>query len=210
MRLPEKKKLAIRTKILDAASVYSEELAGKVFLYVVGDKHFEVAFPVDRFKHLTGTKSSLSAKDFYKKAKKATLTTDQIFFDKNHPYNNAKKKLGYLELLPAITSELVCVVKNLKTPTITYKLGVTNLSFTIGLIQSSDDTSRFIPMTLRINDKAIENSTDAEFVDFILGKSAEEDAYTELRYKDPEKVIPVELRELLSKELQEQILHCQD
>ena len=77
MRLPEKKKLAIRTKILDAASVYSEELAGKVFLYVVGDKHFEVAFPVDRFKHLTGTKSSLSAKDFYKKAKKATLTTDQ-------------------------------------------------------------------------------------------------------------------------------------
>ena len=113
-------------------------------------------------------------------------------------------------MLPAITSELVCVVKNLKTPTITYKLGVTNLSFTIGLIQSSDDTSRFIPMTLRINDKAIENSTDAEFVDFIFGKSAEEDAYTELRYKDPEKVIPVELRELLSKELQEQILHCQD
>ena len=53
MRLPEKKKLAIRTKILDAASVYSEELAGKVFLYVVGDKHFEVAFPVDRLKHLT-------------------------------------------------------------------------------------------------------------------------------------------------------------
>ena len=76
---------------------------------------------------------------------------------------------------------------------------MTNLSFTIGLIQSSDDTS-----------KAIENSTDAEFVDFIFGKSAEEDEYTELRYKDPEKVIPVELRELLSKELQEQILHCQD
>ena len=65
-------------------------------------------------------------------------------------------------------------------------------------------------MTLRINDKAIENSTDAEFVDFIFGKSAEEDEYAELRYKYPEKVIPVELSELLSKELQEQILHCQD
>ena len=108
-------------------------------------------------------------------------------------------------MLPAITSELVCVVKNLKTPTITYKLGVTNLSFTIGLIQSGDDASRFIPMTLRINDKAIENSTDAEFVDFIFGKSTEEDEYTELRYKDPEKVIPVELRELFSEELQGQI-----
>ena len=210
MRLPEKKKLAIRTKILDAASVYSEELAGKVFLYVVGDKHFVVAFRVPRFNIFTQKKSFLAAKFFKKKPNNATLTTDQIFFDKNHPYNNAKKKLGYLKLLPAITSELVCVVKNLKTPTITYKLGATNLSFTIGLIQSSNDTSRFIPMTLRINDKAIENSADAEFVDFIFGKSAEEDEYTELRYKDPEKVIPVELRELLSQELQEQILHCQD
>lgn len=93
MRLPEKKKLAIRTKILDAASVYSEELAGKVFLYVVGDKHFEVAFPVDRFKHLTGTKSSLSAKDFYKKAKKATLTTDQIFLTKITRTTTQKRNL---------------------------------------------------------------------------------------------------------------------
>ena len=65
-------------------------------------------------------------------------------------------------------------------------------------------------MRRRSNDKEIENSTEAEFVDLIFGKSAEEDEYAELRYSEPEKVIPVELRELLSKELQEQILHCQD
>ena len=65
------KKNAIRQGIIKAAIVYSQSLAGKTFLYVYGDEYFEVSFPVDHFLHLTGVETRLSAKDFYRNAKKA-------------------------------------------------------------------------------------------------------------------------------------------
>ena len=64
------KKNAIRQGIIKAAIVYSQSLAGKTFLYVYGDEYFEVSFPVDHFLHLTGVETRLSAKDFYRNAKK--------------------------------------------------------------------------------------------------------------------------------------------
>ena len=64
------KKNAIRQDIIDSAGVYSQSLAGKAFLYVYGDEYFEVSFPVDHFLHLTGVETKLSAKDFYKNAKR--------------------------------------------------------------------------------------------------------------------------------------------
>ena len=65
------KKNAIRQSIIDSAVIYSQSLAGKAFLYVYGDEFFEVSFPVDHFLHLTGVETRLSAKDFYKNAKKS-------------------------------------------------------------------------------------------------------------------------------------------
>ena len=47
------KKNAIRQGIIDSASVYSQNLAGKAFLYVYGEEYFEVSFPVDHFLHQT-------------------------------------------------------------------------------------------------------------------------------------------------------------
>ena len=67
------KKNAIRQDIVDAAIVYSQNLAGKIFLYVYGDEYFEVSFPIDHFLHLTGVETRLSAKDFYKNAKNLFL-----------------------------------------------------------------------------------------------------------------------------------------
>ena len=67
------KKNAIRQGIIDAAIVYSQNLAGKTFLYVYGDEYFEVSFPVDHFLHLTGVETILSAKDFYRNAKRLFL-----------------------------------------------------------------------------------------------------------------------------------------
>ena len=69
------KKNAIRQGIIEAAIVYSQSLAGKTFLYVYGDEYFEVSFPIDHFLHLTGVETRLSAKDFYKNAKKSILTS---------------------------------------------------------------------------------------------------------------------------------------
>ena len=79
------KKNAIRQDIIDSAIVYSSELAGKTFLYVYGDEFFEVSFPVGHFLHLTGVETGLSAKNFYKNAKKGMLMNSQFYFTKRHP-----------------------------------------------------------------------------------------------------------------------------
>ena len=83
------KKNAIRQGIIDAAIVYSQNLGGKTFLYVYGDEYFEVSFPIDHFLHLTGVETRLSAKDFFKNAKKSILTNNQFYFDARHVYANA-------------------------------------------------------------------------------------------------------------------------
>ena len=91
------KKNMIRQGIIDSAEIYSQNLAGKVFLYVYGEEYFEVSFPVDHFLHLTGVETRLSARDFYKNTKKTILTNNQFYFDARHPYANAKKKLPCFE-----------------------------------------------------------------------------------------------------------------
>ena len=123
------KKNAIRQDIIEAAAIYSQSLAGKAFLYVYGEDFFEVSFPVDHFLHLTGVETNLSAKDFYKNAKKAKLTNSQFYFDSRHPYANAKKKLPCLKRLLELTNDIVCILKDMQTVTIIYKLSVTNLEW---------------------------------------------------------------------------------
>lgn len=202
MALFIEKKSIIRTQIIGAAAVYKEKLAGKVFLYVSGNHYFEVAFPTDRFLHLTGVNSCLAAQRFYDKASDSTLSMSQFFFDKDHSYRNAKRKSLCLSQLPSLTDSLVCVLQNLSTASITYKLGVTNLSFTLGLAEHTDLTGRkisdwFLPRTLRVNDKAIENSSDAAFVDFIFSKSAVDKKYGNIMYMDNGKSISSEIASLL-------------
>ena len=64
MTTKAEKKNAIRQDIIEAAKIYSQNLAGKVFLYVYGEEYFEVSFPVENFLHLTGVETGLSAKNF--------------------------------------------------------------------------------------------------------------------------------------------------
>ena len=109
------KKNAIRQGITEAEIVYFQNLAGKTFLYVCGDEYFEVSFPIDHFLHLTGVETRLSAKDFYKNAKKSILTNNQFYFDARHAYANAKRKLPCLKRLPELTNEMVCVLKKWKS-----------------------------------------------------------------------------------------------
>ena len=46
------KKALVRNQIITASNVYSNGLAGKMFLYVFGNEFFEVVFKTDRFMHL--------------------------------------------------------------------------------------------------------------------------------------------------------------
>lgn len=200
------KKEYIRKQIIAASRVYQNDLAGKVFLYVFGENYFEVVFQTDRFMHLTGVNSGLTARDFYKKAKKSQLTTEQFYFDQRHPYTGARKKLTCLPLLPALTNRLVCVVKELRTVTLVYKLGVTNLDFTIGLTENLDPLGNklndwFLPRTLRVKDKAIERSAHAEFIDFIFSKNATESCYHQMTFREENKTPPDAIKKFLSPEL---------
>ena len=197
------KKNAIRQGIIEAAIVYSQSLAGKTFLYVYGDEYFEVSFPVDHFLHLTGVETILSAKDFYRNEKKAILTNNQFYFDARHIYANAKKKLPCLKRLPELTNEMVCVLKDMQTMTITYKLSVTNLEFTLGLTENTDRgvnkiNDFFLPMSLRVKDSSVEKSNDGEIIDFIFSKDASVEKYDILLVEDKDKKIPDCIKHLIS------------
>lgn len=196
------KKNAIRQEIMDSAVIYSSDLAGKTFLYVYGNDFFEVSFPVDHFLHLTGVETRLSAKDFYKNAKKGILTNNQFYFSVRHPYANAKKKLPCLKRLPELTNEMVCILKDMQTVTIMYKLSVTNLEFTLGLTENLDNYGKkindyFLPMSLRVEDSSVEKSTDGDIVDFIFAKDASKAKYGDLVVKDESKNIPDSVRHLI-------------
>lgn len=197
------KKNAIRQGITEAEIVYCQNLAGKTFLYVCGDEYFEVSFPIDHFLHLTGVETRLSTKDFYKNAKKSILTNNQFYFDARHIYANAKKKLPCLKRLPELTNEMVCVLKDMQTMTITYKLSVTNLEFTLGLTENTDKAGNkindfFLPMTLRVKDSSVEKSNDGEIIDFIFSKDASVAKYDILLVEDKDKKIPDCIKHLIS------------
>ena len=205
MATKTEKKNAIRQGIIDSAAIYSQNLAGKAFLYVYGDEYFEVSFPVDHFLHLTGVETKLSAKDFYKNAKKGKLTNSQFYFDARHPYANAKKKLPCLKRLPELTNDMVCILKDMQTVTIKYKLSVTNLEFTLGLTENTDDKGKkvndfFLPMSLRVEDSSVEKSNDGEIVDFIFSKDASMAKYDTLLVEDKHKSIPERIKQLISED----------
>ncbi len=206
MATKKEKKEAIRKDIIDAAVVYSEALAGKVFLYVYGKKFLEVAFPADHFLHLTGVETCSTASRFYRDANKSRLTTKQFYFSAQHPYENAKKKLPCLKRLPELTNDVVCILKDMETKTIVYKISLTNLEFTLGLVENIDDKGKkvndlFLPMSLRVEDTSVERSGDGDIVDFIFVKDASDSKYSSVLVKDATKEIPDTIRHMLKAEI---------
>ena len=206
MATKEEKKKAIRQQIVDAAQVYSTSLAGKTFLYVYGEEYFEVTFPTESFLHLTGVASKLTAKVFYKSAKKSKLTVQQFYFDSRHIYANAKKKLPCLIRLPELTNTMVCILKDLQTFTIVYKLSVTNLEFTLGLTENVDSEGKkinnlLLPMSLRVEDSSVEKSGGGEVVDFIYSKDASLKLYDKVLVSDDGKAIPEIIKPMLKDDL---------
>ena len=199
-------KIELRKQIISAANIYKNNLAGRVYLYVYGDTYCEVAYMTDCFKHLTGVDSPLRGNAFYDNAKNATLATNQINFNSRHPLKTAKKKILCLHRLPQLTKDLVCVVKDMTTLTLRYKLGITNLEFTVGLTENRNNSGEkvndwLVPRTLRINDKAIDAAQDAEFVDFIFSKKATESTYDTVCFSASEVVLPQNVLPLLSDKL---------
>ena len=201
-------KAELRRQIISAARIYKRYLAGKTFLYVYGDKYFEVAFLKSRFKHLTGVLSCLNGETFYEEACLAHLSDGQFWFSKEHPLKAAKKKAVVLQGIQAITNSPVCVLIDFQTNTVVYKLGITDLNFTIGLVENTDKNTGekindwMLPMTLRVKDKSIEKSKNAETIDFIFSKDARNDTvYTTVCYAEKGVAMPETIRHLIAPEI---------
>lgn len=208
MQTKDDKKKELRKQIICAAKSYSSQLAGKVYLYVYGEEYFEVSFQTSQFKHLTGVVSVLSANSFYKKSKNGKLTVGQFGFDKDHLYSNAKIKVPCLCRLAELTNSTVCVLKDITTVTLTYKIGITNIDFTLCLTENIDKSgvkinNWLLPRSLRVKDKSVENSKDGKFIDFIFEKDASISSYTKLCYCDREKNIPNSISHLIDKSFYE-------
>ena len=98
---------------------------------------------------------------------------------------------------------MVCVLKDMQTMTITCKLSVTNLEFTLGLTENTDRGGNkindfFLPMSLRVKDSSVEKSNDGEIIDFIFSKDASVAKYDILLVEDKDKKIPDCIKHLIS------------
>lgn len=193
----------IREMICDAQTEYSTHLAGKTFMYVYGEEYFEVVFKVACFKHLTGVESKLTANRFYQYAGTGLLAAKQFYFTKEHPRRLAIHKLKQLQALSVITQEQVCVLKEIHTVSFTYRLGLTNLDFTLCLtedtaLKDSNLSEYYVPQSFRVKDKSVENSKDGAFIDFIFEKTATDSIYDKLNFAAKGKELPTCLKGKIS------------
>ncbi|MEE1047325.1 MAG: PBECR4 domain-containing protein [Clostridia bacterium] len=178
----------IVSEIIEAAKMYKRNLVGKTFLYVFGDSYIEVMFKAKDFRHLTGVDTSLSAKDFYKKAQKGSLQATQIFFSSRHPYNLARKKLKHLQNISSLSMSGGFILKDITTQTETYKYGTTDLHFSICFNKECNDEGIeqgdcFIAKSLRDED-CFSKSNDVFVVTHIYSKSNDEKKYNQELYRE--------------------------
>ena len=198
----------LRNDIITAANVYSM-LTSHSYLYVFGDTFFELFFPARCFRHLCGVSSTGKAEEFYRDAKAQRLTIRQIIFDhaKRQSVRSAKKKAANLKELSAFASRQVIVLEKLRTQTFTYRIGVTDLSITLGLEKDKDIDRLYFPRTLRIDDNDVDKSDNAVFADFIFEKELEleNSKYDIITFQNQSVNVPDTVKHLLTDDLWEKL-----
>ena len=193
--MSKNKKINLRNDIITVAKVYRDELAGKCFMYIYGEKYIEILFKTSNFSHLTGVVTSLPGKEFYRKAKKGQLNEGQFYFNNKHPIDLAGKKIGKLDKLPNLTNEAVFIIEDMSTESKIYKIGVSNLDFTLGVMENRDITTNkiinnfLIPVTFRIRgEKDVDKNPNVYIVDFILMKDNPYNKYDKIYFGSADKI----------------------
>lgn len=123
----------------------------------------------------------------------------------SHPF---LREVYCLKRLPELTNDMVCVLKDMKTMTIVYKLSVTNLEFTLGLVKDANIAQGrlqeyYLQMSLRVHDSSVERCHAGEVIDFIFSKDASLDKYDAVLVQDKEKKLPENVRFLVDDSLYE-------
>lgn len=181
-------------------------LLNNTYLIVFEGNYIEITFFKKNYKHLTGVMSSLSAEDFYNKAKNRQLSENQIFFSKNHPYRTCKDKLYYLNNVDKLFLSDFFVVENVTTLTRSYKLGFTDLNYSMLFTENTDDFGNrinevLIPASIRVREDEFDKSSAQYSADFVFKKQNDiNEKYKELIFGDLRRIneIPDEIKKLIS------------
>ena len=131
-------KESIANAIMSAASIYKQNLVGKIFLYVFDSRYIEVMYKTRNFCHLTGVETSSKPLPFYKDALSGRLRPGQIHFSSRHPYDLCALKTNHLQNLCAITNSPSIILEEMTTNSAVYEFGLTELKFTLCLNKDSD------------------------------------------------------------------------
>lgn len=193
--------------IHQAAEAYRDNLVGKDFLYVFDNRFIEVKYRVDNFMHFTGVGSNLPARRFYHNALSNQLPISQIFFNKNHPYALAQKKMNHICNIPTVVSKECFMLERVTTQTASYEFGATNLDCTMclnkELVNGVAKGRHYIAMSLR-DDDCFNKSQNQFIVTHIFSKLDSQKKYDTLQYIDRTSSadnLPDSVKQMLSDEL---------
>jgi hypothetical protein len=182
----------VRDNVIDAASVYSQKLAGRYYLYVFENNCFEMYYGTDNFLHLTGVGTSLSPNQFYQLAKDGLLQSSQIKCNKRFPLSVALKKSANMIDLDKFISEGYFVIKDLVTDTYTYPYAITNIeqSVLIGLKSEDEVNVIYIPKSYRIKGNMFDKTTNEKLfeIHMILSKTDIKAKYDNVLYQEKVKI----------------------
>lgn len=198
-------KSQIIRRIHNAANTYKDYFVGNTYMFVYGDQYVEVIFKKSSFLHLTGVNTKLNSENFYDHAlRHRGLRPQEIFFDRDHPYDLADKKTNCLSDLYKITIQDILIATDLNTMTLTYAIGITNLEFVICLGNATDKAGNLInnymvPYSFRVETIQNNKFNDLFEVTHILKKRTGNKKYNTLTFGDETSI------KHLSKEIKEKI-----
>lgn len=182
----------VKRNVINAASVYSKQLAGRYYLYIFEGNCFEMYYGTDNFLHLTGAGTFLSPNQFYQLAKDGLLQSKQIRCSKRFPLSVAIKKSANLIDLDKFVREGYFVIKDLVTDTNTYPYAITNIdqSVLIGLKNEEEVEEIYIPKSFRIKGNVFNKAeSDNLFeIQMILSKTDIEAKYNNILFQEKVKI----------------------
>ena len=207
MRKSEDKK-QIAKQIGSAADLYRQKLVGKRFLYVFDGRYIEVIYKAENFRHLTGVATNLSAKRFYSYAARKILSASDFWFNSVHPYDLCVRKVQHIQEVANMAESECFMLEEIKTDTMSYKFGTTDLKFSLCMNREQDDEGNvkgdcYVVQSLRDED-CFSKSKDAYTVTCIISRPNDAKEYSELLYLDTscdQKGLPDAVKAMLSEEL---------
>lgn len=186
----EHDKSNIINRIHHVAKLYQSRLVGKTFLILYEGNSSELLFKSDNLLHLCGVGTNLSAKYFYKYAINKKLSSKDIFFNTNHPYDFASTKTQHLHKAVSLLNRDSFVITDVSTLTKTFKLGATDLEVVFCFDTQTDSKGKLInniliPYSLRV--EGIPNSKFGNMyeVNYVLSKKTGTKTYINIEYGNP-------------------------